>query len=366
MTPKLRALLVGLTAAVALTAVGQAAAAYTTPRLLVTDDRTGATTISFTQNAADDPSAKLTFYIPAGYTPTLTQAAGTTIGAVNAAGTAADLGGALLPLTGSVQVRAASGTYSSGGTNVPIAAAATQCTGTANHTAYWVLILQAAGQTLELPVFVDLVTTPPASAFATASIQACLPPPDVPVGTPGRATFGFKLTSAVFTVNNVFTSAGTGELRWRLLATPYTPNTGSVNAAGTVEAQSLVTFPRTVTLRKPVRLKAKKGTAAYRLSGTLALPTGGTPTVRLFRGRSASALGSAITLRRSGTTFAGTIAIRQTTRAQTWFFQARATVPTTDLGATACQATFGVTCLSATRAGYTARSGTLRLVVPRR
>ena len=31
-----------------------------------------------------------------------------------------------------------------------------------------------------------------ASAFASGSIQACLPPPDVPVGTPGRATFGFK------------------------------------------------------------------------------------------------------------------------------------------------------------------------------
>ncbi len=77
---------------------------------------------------------------------------------MSAQGTAADLGGALLPLTGTVQVRAANGTYLSGTTQVPIAAAATQCTGTATHTAYWVLILQAAGQTLELPVFVDQVT----------------------------------------------------------------------------------------------------------------------------------------------------------------------------------------------------------------
>jgi hypothetical protein len=366
MTRTLRSLLVGLTAVVALTAVGQAAAAYTSPRLLITDDRTGATTISFTQNAADDPTAKLSFYVPAGYTTTLTQAAGSTIGTVNAAGTAADLGGALLPLTGTVQVRAANGTYSSGGTAVPIAAAATQCTGTANHTAYWVLILQAAGQTLELPVFVDLVTTPPASAFATASIQACLPPPDVPPGTPGRAAFGFKLTSSVFTVNGIFTSSGSGDLRWRLLATPYTPGTGSANAAGSVETQSLVSFPRTVSLRKPVRLKAKKGTAAYRITSTVALPAGSTPTVRLFRGRSASALGSAITLRGAGTTFSGTVAFRQTRRPQVWFFQARVTVPTIDLGATACQATFGVSCLSATRAGFTARSGTLRLVVPKR
>ena len=109
---------------------------------------------------------------------------------MTAQGTAADLGGALLPLTGTVQVRAASGTYLSGTTQVPIAAAATQCTGTATHTAYWVLILQAAGQTLELPVFVDSPAAPPApggsaSAFASTSIQACLPPPDVPAGTPG-------------------------------------------------------------------------------------------------------------------------------------------------------------------------------------
>ena len=366
MTRTLRSLLVGLTAAVALTVVGQAAAAYTSPRLLVTDDQTGATTISFTQNAGDDPTAKLSFYVPAGYTSTLSQAAGATIGTVNAAGTAADLGGALLPLTGTVQVRAANGTYLSGSTQVPIAAAATQCTGTANHTAYWVLILQAAGQTLELPVFVDLVTTPPASAFATASIQACLPPPDVPVGTPGRAAFGFKLTSAVFTVNGIFASSGSGDLRWRLLATPYTPNTGRANAAGSVEAQSLVAFPRTVALRKPVRIVAKKGTAAYRFTSTVALPAGATPSVRLFRGRTATALGSAIALRRSGTTFSGTVAIRQTTRAQTWYFQARATVPTADLGASACQPTFGVSCLSATRAGYTARSNTVRLVVPKR
>ena len=75
---------------------------------------------------------------------------------MTAQGTAADLGGALLPLTGNVQVRAASGTYLSGQSQVPIAAAATAVHGArATHTAYWVLVLQAAGQTLELPVFVD-------------------------------------------------------------------------------------------------------------------------------------------------------------------------------------------------------------------
>ena len=259
MNKTIRTIVLVLVGAFALSSAGTALAAYTTPKLLVTDAKPAAgVTISYSVSATDDPTAKLTFYAPKEYSAALTQPAGQTIGTVTAQGTAADLGGALLPLTGTVQVRAASGTYLSGTTQVPIAAAATQCTGTATHTAYWVLILQAAGQTLELPVFVDTVSTPPANAFASASIQACLPPPDVPVGTPGRATFGFKLTQVNFKVNSIFTSAGTAEARWRVLATPYNPGQGTANAAGSVEAQSLVAFPRSVTLGKP-KLKLTKG-----------------------------------------------------------------------------------------------------------
>ncbi len=245
LTERLRLTLLMLVGALALAGASSAFAAYTSPRLLITDT-TPALTISFSQSAADDPTAKLTFYTPVGYTTSFAQAPGTTIGTVNALGTAGDLGGAALPLTGTVQVRAATGTYLSGTTQVPIAAAATACTGTATHIAFWVLILQAAGQTLELPVFVDDVTAAPLSAFAKAQIQTCLPPPDVPVGTPGRATFGFKLTRAIFTVRNVFAPTGSLPLRWRVVATPYTPAAGMPNVAGTVETQSLVSQPRTV------------------------------------------------------------------------------------------------------------------------
>ena len=160
-------------------------------------------------SATDDPTAKLTFYAPKEYSTTLTQPAGQTIGTVTAQGTAADLGGALLPLTGTVQVRAASGTYLSGHN-----AGSDRGRGDAVHghrDAHGLLGPDpaGAGQTLELPVFVDAVTAPPANAFASASIQACLPPPDVPVGTPGRATFGFKLTKVNFKVNSIFSSPGT-------------------------------------------------------------------------------------------------------------------------------------------------------------
>ena len=360
MTRAIRTLVLALVSAVALSSAGTALAAYTTPKLLVTD-APPSVTINYTQDANDDPTAKLTFYAPSEYSASLTQPAGQTIGTVNAQGTAADLGGALLPLTGTVQVRAANGTYLSGTTQVPIAAAATQCTGTATHTAYWVLILQAAGQTLELPVFVDQVTAPPANAFASASIQACLPPPDIPPGTPGRATFGFKLTKVDFNVSNVFTSAGTGQPRWRVLATPYNPGKGTPNAAGSVEAQSVVGFPRSATLRKPA-VKAIKGFVTLRISGATNLPAGAPATLRLYRGSKSASSGS-IVLRSSGNAYSGTLRIKQTKKAQVVFLQTRANVAA---GTSPCTPTFGLPCLSATRAAVAVRSNTVRIVIPRK
>jgi hypothetical protein len=362
MSKTIRMLLLGLVGAFALSSTGSALAAYTSPSLRVTDDRTSVT-IRYTVSATDDPTAKLTFYAPTGYTASLAQPAGTTLGTVTAQGTAADLGGALLPLTGTVQVRAANGTYLSGTTQVPIAAAAQQCTGTPTHTAYWVLILQAAGQTLELPVFVDSPAAGTgASAFATASIQACLPPPDVPTGTPGRATFGFKLTQVDFKVNNVFTSAGNGQPRWRVLATPYTPGRGTPNAAGSVEAQSVIAFPRVLTLRKPV-LRTARGFTTLTIGGAAQLPVGVPATLRLYRGKTAGALTPSVTLSRSGASFRGTLRIKQTLRRQVVFLQARAVL---SAGTTTCTPTFGLPCLTATRAAVNVRTGTVRVVIPAR
>lgn len=354
-------------AGAALTLVGSALAAYTSPRLYVTDNRTGPVLIEYQQSANDDPSAKIQIFAPTGYSATLGQAAGTTVGTVSAVGTAGDLGGAVLPLTGTVAVRSATGTYSSGGSQVPLAAAAQQCTGTPNHTAFWVLVLQAAGQTLELPAFVDSTAGTPSGVFSTATIQFCLPPPDVPAGTPGRATFGFKLTRAALTLRGVFASVGSGQLRWRAVATPYNPGAGTVNAAGTVEIQSLVGWPRAATLRRPALVSARRGVATYRISGRLQLPSGHRGVVRLIRGRTARALATATAVRVSGTAVSGTLRLRQTNRQQTFFAALRATVARADLGTAECQATFSpVPCISATRAGYTVRSSAVRFTVPRR
>jgi hypothetical protein len=367
MKPKLKLVVLGLVGAIALTATSTAFAAYT-PRLVVNDlSPVGAVTISFTQPADHDPSAKLTIYAPVEYQAAVVRPAGTTIGTVRASGTAADLGGALLPLTGTVQTRAASGTYSSGGTQVPLAAAAQQCTGTTTHTAYWVLILQAAGQTLELPVFVDAPPAPPPGVTTnpfSAAIQACLPPPDVPAGTPGRATFGFKLTSVVMRLNSVFRSAGTGQPRWRVLATPYTPNTGRPNPAATVEAQSVVSFPRTVVLTRPSVPKAVRGVVTLRIRGSLNVPAGTIASLQLYRGVAASATRRAVALRRiNTTTYGGTYRIRQTNKRQVIFLKSRGSIRG---GTQTCEATFGVPCISATRANVELSSNSVRIVIPKR
>ena len=64
------------------------------------------------------------------------------------------------------------------------------------------LVLQAAGQTINLPAYV-IPTTGAQTAIGSSQLVFCLPPPDVPVAS-GGATFGAKFLSADMTLNGVF------------------------------------------------------------------------------------------------------------------------------------------------------------------
>ncbi|PWU17792.1 MAG: hypothetical protein C5B48_15510, partial [Candidatus Rokuibacteriota bacterium] len=209
---------------------------------------TGPVTIEVSQAGTDDPLAHITIYTGLGYTASLTATSGTQIGVATAKVQSADLGNATVPVAGTVQARDASGTYVSGGTQVPLATAATACTGTAAHAAFWVAAYQAAGQALELPLFVDPAAGPE-TAFAAYKIQACFPDPTLPAGDPRRAPLGLKLIDAVLTLKSVFTnptSAGTPV--WSAFFTPYTPGTGVANPAGTVESRSATIVPAAISL----------------------------------------------------------------------------------------------------------------------
>jgi hypothetical protein len=70
-------------------------------------------------------------------------------------------------------------------------------------------MILSARQTLPVPTYL-IATTGAQAALGPAYIQVCLPPPDVPVGTPGRATFGAKLYSAELSIAGVFGAVPVG------------------------------------------------------------------------------------------------------------------------------------------------------------
>jgi hypothetical protein len=127
--------------------------------------------------------------------------------------------------------------------------------------------LSAAGQTLEVPLFVlTLSPASPQSAFASAFILLCLPPPDVPAGTPGRAAFGAKVFDAALTLKGVFPStlalkarADARKTLWRALAIAWLAGKGQVDGTSARELQATDTVPKTLgcTARKVAkRLRA--------------------------------------------------------------------------------------------------------------
>jgi hypothetical protein len=177
----------------------------------------------------DDPTARVAIIAPSGTALTTTQAPGTVLGPVKAIVKALDLAGADLPLEGQLVVAAPG--------QVP-AVQQTACIGTATPIATWLMVLSAAGQTLTVPTYLMSTAGTSFAAAGPASITICLPPPDVPVGTPGRATFGAKVYSAELAINGVFSRVATGA--WISIWTPYKPGVGVANAAGTVAAPAAI------------------------------------------------------------------------------------------------------------------------------
>src|SRR5262245_29572073 len=225
---------VGLAAVAALIAVPAAMAAYTSPKLEVNQTATGVV-VKASLNPNDDPTARVGIIAPTGTQLTTTQAPGTVLGPVKAIVKALDLAGADLPLEGQLVVAAPG--------QVP-AATVTQCTQNVTPIATWVMVLQAAGQTLQVPTYL-VPTSGALTAAGPAYIAICLPPPDVPAGTPGRATFGAKVYSAELAINGVFSRVAVGA--WISSWVPYTPGAGVPNPGGAVVAPAAIA-PGAVTI----------------------------------------------------------------------------------------------------------------------
>jgi hypothetical protein len=196
----------------------------------------------------DDPTAKVTIFSPNGYDADLTQAPGTPIGNVTAKVKAKAVANQVFTLGGKVVAASPA--------DPKLQAAAAQCTGNSLHAAIWGLNATLSGQTISIPDYVDKV-----GPFVTQ--QVCLPSPDVPPEM-GGAVLGAQLFQADFTINHVFTNAGTtGGYEWSGIFTPYVAGSGAPNGPGTTEARTYVGLPSSLTLK---RTKAKKG---FKLTGQL-------------------------------------------------------------------------------------------------
>jgi hypothetical protein len=350
----------GCAGLLALAAAGEAVAAYA-PKLGV-QQASAATTIRLAIPSTDDPTARLSFFAPAGTTANLSASAGSTIGTIDARADAGVLGAAAVPLKGSVEVRAGDGTYLSAGQQVPIATAAASCTGTTEHAAYWVLALKAGPQLLELPLFVDAVpASQPFAPLVAFALTVCLPPPEAQ-----RGGFGVEIVEASFTVQGVFSGPKAGDNLWRLLATPYSRVASVPNDLGSVEAQSFVETA-TVSLEAPRRMLTRRA-AAFRASGTVAVDGLSDTSAGISLARGAVATSLAVFAHpqpRTDGTYSQRLAVRRLAgRAQTLFLQAAATAPQRDLAATVCKSSFGVPCVGATAGGFAVKSATRRVVVP--
>jgi hypothetical protein len=344
----MKTLLVATAAALSLAFAGSALAAYT-PHLAITHTPLtlaggGSTDLTISFDQADDATAKVTIYVPQGYTGTLGVSPGTQLGTIDASIIAFQISPTQpLPLKGVITA------------DDPSKYVVNPCA-PGTHEAVWLLRLQAAGTELAVPGYVDTVTAQAEAPLGKFKLQFCLPSPYIP-SSAGGAQLGAKLVSATLHLSNVFAlPAQNGSFGWTAVTTPYTVGAGTPNAAGTVQARAFVQLPAQLTLKA----KVKKRTAT--LSGALRLNRAGLAGVRvsLLSGTSRTKLkaaGSATT--RAGGAFSFRKKLRKTT-----YFRVRVTVATRTASCTG--GVPNIPCASATANGFTAQSAVIKVTPAKR
>jgi hypothetical protein len=338
-----------LAATAALPLAGSALAK--TPQLLVNGAQaTGAsarTTFQVKEAKTDAAPLQISIYMPTGYTANLSHAAGTQIGTVR---------NKIQLLASSVDsIADASGTVLVADKSSPaLQASATECTGTQAHAAIWLLHTDAAGQTFDVPVYVD-PTTGPEAAFSSAKFVLCLPNPYEQALPGTRAPGGAKIFDAKATLSaGVITNpTAAGAYLWRAVIAPWSASGPNPNPAGTVEVQGIVTVPSSLALKATVKTIRRKRhgrktvTNSVLLSGKLLENLQGVGGARLTfyaDGKTTS----------STTTNATGVFSRRLGLNDKATFNVTATVPTRE---TACvsplpAAAVPAGCVSATLAGY--------------
>ena len=328
----LRLAVLALAGTVALALAGNALA---TQKLSVRQTATSLT-IKVSQAQTDPQPAKISIYVPSGYSINGSATAGTKVGTTTGTVFSRDAN-IPLPLSGDV-VAVPPTTNAPGCDPVP-------------HLAVWNLALAVAGNSINLPVHVDQ-TAGAEAAFGAYKLVVCLGPDDVPVGTPGRSPNGARLLDATFTVDNVFTAAP-GDTVWKAITTPWAG--GAPNPAGTVETRALVSNG-VITLNARVTNKKKRVVRATGKVTQSGAAVAGAQVSLLLNGKSRFRL-------RSSGAGAYSIVLRKSGKKTTTTFQARTTVAERDATTTGCASPSlpNVPCVNATISSFTAVSRKIRI-----
>ena len=259
MRKRIRLTVLAGTAALALAVAALAAAAYE-PAMGVFQANYkpgggGSVTIVVAQDPSNDATARIAIYVAPGYTMTLGQAVGTTIGSVVAEVQLLQTTSTnVFRLRGPIKVENPAG---------PFAGLAAQCTQSPTPPeAIWSLNASVSGTTIQIPIFVSH-TAGAEAAFSSAKLIVCFRNPALPQP---QGSGGTKFVSAALTVQSgVFRNPGAaGVPLWRSLFTPWAGSSPAPNIAGTREAEGRVPMPYSVTLR---RVRARRG--FYRVAGVL-------------------------------------------------------------------------------------------------
>jgi hypothetical protein len=351
------------------TSLALAGTALATPKLIVGGKlglgESGAV-VQVSEEKSDAAPAKISIYAPQGYTGTVTGTAGTQVGTVHA-----DLQALAISPDAIIQ---AEGTIL---TDDPAKYTANPCS-PGSHTAVWLLHVTVSGTTLDIPVYVDAPApaSDPLGQGAPARLQLCLPSPYAEAG-PQRAAFGAKIVNAALTLNQgVLVNPSTrGLFPWRTIITPYTVNSGTPNAGGTVETRAMVNLPVSLSLAAKVKTTRHKvkvhGKTKTRVTNAViltgALSEGGNGIggikVELLSGPSATKLKSRGTVKTSA---AGSFS-RQLGLPNKTSFEARTVVDVRDVTSTGCATpTPGISCVSATAPGFSITSSVVTATPKRR
>jgi hypothetical protein len=248
-----------LLACVAAGALVFAGSALSTPRLIIggqTALGSSQVSIQFLEEKTDASPARITIYAPAGYTGTVTAAAGTQLGTVHADLQALAISpDAIISADGQIIA------------DNPATHTTDACS-PGLHTAVWILRVTVSGQTINVPAYIDAPSpsTDPLSGTSPFRITFCFTSPYVapPVGAP----FGAKIVNAVLQLNQgmLTTPSSRGSYGWRAVVTPYTVGSANPNAAGTVEARGVVDTPDLLSIAVKVTNKKKR---TVRIAGNL-------------------------------------------------------------------------------------------------